>query len=404
MNAPQRGQAVEPGCRPRGAAAGQAPGGRITNALATGLPLPSASQPYILGVLPGEGVGPEVIDASLLLVEVLCAHGIDVETRMGGKIGLEAQRLSKQVLTDEVTAFFRSVFHDGGAVLCGPGGGRFVYELRQRFDLYCKLVPLQPFNALNDTGVLRPQAVRGVDILVVRENLAGLYQGGFDVEGTAPLRQARHHFGYSEGQVRRILEVAGAAARMRRGKLAVVTKPGGAPTISQLWNEHARLIAERNDLELRLLEVDNACYQIVADAQQFDVVAAPNMFGDVLADTAGVLLASRGNSYSANYSDAGAAVYQTGHGAAYDLAGSDRANPLGQIQALAMVLRESFGLGTHSMLMLNAIDTVLASGWRTVDIMASGCRQIGTREMGERVAAAFVQCLRAVDLTEVGMG
>ncbi len=173
---------------------------------------------------------------------------------------------------------------------------------------------------------------------------------------------------------------------MRRGRLCVVTKPGGAPSISQLWQEHAGRLAAEACIELRLLEVDNACYQLVAEPQSFDVVAAPNMFGDVLADGATVLLGSRGLSYSANYSADGRAVYQTGHGAAYDLAGQDLANPIGQMQSFAMLLGESFGLANLEREIRLAIDDALAAGWRTRDIASAGCQVVGTQELGRKIA------------------
>lgn len=126
-----------------------------------GWPSPAAGdarQPFLIGVLPGEGVGPEVIDVTLDLLDVLAAHTpCRFTLRTGGPIGLEAQREQGQSLTDEVADFCTSVFNDGGALLCGPGGGRFVYDLRARFDLYCKLIPLYPFAALHDA---RPAACR----------------------------------------------------------------------------------------------------------------------------------------------------------------------------------------------------------------------------------------------------
>jgi 3-isopropylmalate dehydrogenase len=174
----------------------------------------------------------------------------------------------------------------------------------------------------------------------------------------------------------------------------VVVKPGGIPSISELWMQRTTLMNEAYALAIEVLEVDNACYQIVADAARFDVVAAPNLFGDIVADTAALLLGSRGMSLSANFDAAGREVYQTGHGAARDLAGLDRANPLGQIQSLAVLLGESFGYTSLQATIEQAVEDVLAAGWRTSDVMAPGCRCIGTREMGRRVADAARAGLR----------
>lgn len=344
----------------------------------------------VIGVLPGEGIGPEVIGASLPLLEVIGARTpYRFEVRTGGKIGLQARHETGRALTDGVAEFCAGIFSAGGAVLCGPGGGRFVYELRERFDLFCKLVPLRPLDALATAGVIRPEARREVDMLVIRENASGLYLGDSGTERSAEGTRAWHRFHYHEHEVTRILRVAVAAARARRGRLCVVTKPAGVPDISDLWERTARELAAGAGVELVVLEVDTACYQIVAEARRFDVIAAPNMFGDVLADGASVLLGSRGVTYSANYSAHGWAVYQTGHGAAHDLAGRGVANPVGQILSLAMMLGETFELPEVAAHILAAINDTLAAGWRTADIMEPGCTAVGTAELGERIAAAL---------------
>jgi len=134
-----------------------------------------------------------------------------------------------------------------------------------------------------------------------------------------------------------------------------------------------------------MLEVDNAMYQMIASPEQFDVVVAPNMFGDVLSDGAALLLGSRGLSYSGNFGDTGKAVFQTGHGAAHDLTGKDTANPIGQVLSLAMLLRESFGLNHYAEMIETAIEETLIDGWRTSDISEPGCKLVGTQEMGLRI-------------------
>lgn len=352
-------------------------------------PAPGGSR--VIGVLPGEGIGPEVIEASLrLLAAIESATGVGFELRYGGRIGVDAVRESGQALTPAVTRFCADVFADGGAIFCGPGGGRFVYDLRAAFDLFCKLVPLRPLPALAGTGALVPDAVRNVDVLVIRENTGGLYLGEGGTEITGAGTRAWHRFHYDEDQVDRILGLAIRAARLRRGRLCVVTKPAGVPGISELWRARAEALAVDAGIDLRLLEVDNACYQVVADARSFDVIVAPNMFGDVLADGASLLLGSRGMSYSANYSPGGCAVYQTGHGAAYDLAGTGRANPVGQIQSLAMMLGESFGLPAIATALLEATNDVLAAGLRTPDILAPGCRAVGTQALAAHIEAALL--------------
>lgn len=364
------------------------------NSLICDNPTRSPGDPLPLAILPGEGIGPELIAACQLILETIEEHTeyrFSVES--GGKIGKEALKQYGNSLTEEVVAFCSRNFQRGAPLLCGPGGDRFVYQLRHRFDIYCKFVPLQPLPSLRDTGPMRESAVRGADILLIRENVGGVYQGDWQLEHTATGRRAHHSFCYDEKQVRRIVALAVEAARQRKGKLCVVHKPGGTPAISELWIDVAREYVDGSGVELRLLEVDTAGYLMLAEAKSFDVVVTPNMFGDVLADTAAVLLGSRGMSYSWNVNEAGWSVYQTGHGAAYDLAGSDTANPLGQIQTLAALLRESFGLFDLAALLVSACDTVLANGRRTADIHRPGCVLLSTREMGAAVAQQLAHML-----------
>jgi 3-isopropylmalate dehydrogenase len=343
---------------------------------------------HVVGVLTGEGIGREVVPAALEVLRTLGRHtSRRFEIRTGGPIGIDAQKISGKSLTDEVMEFCGAVFRDQGAVFCGPGGGRFVYDLRAHFDLYCKFTPLKPLPALRDAGVLRPEHLGGIDIVAVRENTGGLYFGEWGRrEGDSAV--AFQRFSYRAEEVERILGVAHRLARSRRRRLCVTVKPSGVPAISQLWEERVRHLNREQDVEVRLLEIDNAAYQLIANARQFDVVVSPNMFGDVLADCGALLLGSRGMSFSGNFGDGGRAVYQTGHGAAHDIAGTDSANPIGQIQALAMMLRESFDWAAGAEAIEKAVETTLAQGYRTPDIAVPGCRVVGTRELAGLVCRA----------------
>ncbi len=347
----------------------------------------ASSGALIVGVIPGEGVGPEVVRAALGVlraVGVVTGLRFEVRTleaavRVPGIVGLPA----------EVDRFCEEVFHQGGAMLCGPVGGRFVYDLRERFDLYCKLVPIRPSTALRDAMIVGGDRAADVDVLIVRENLAGLYGGGFGRRDGG--RVAFQECAYDAGQVGRIVEVAAALARRRRGRLAVVVKRGGVPEVSALWIEQAESIARGRAVALDVLDVDNAGFQLVADPRRFDVMVAPNMLGDVIADVGAVLLGSRGMSYSVNFGPPRRAVYQTGHGAAYDLAGTDRANPVAQILTLAAMLRESARLPAAHDLVERAVERVLASGMRTPDVAGPGSRVVGTRALGERIADVIAE-------------
>ena len=342
----------------------------------------------VIGVLAGEGSGSEVIAAACAVLDRVGAKaGKPVSMRFGGKIGLPAIAECGAALSAEVAEFCESVFAQDGAILCGPGGGRFVYDLRARFDLYCKLTPVRHVAAIDDASILRPERLGGVDLVVVRENIGGLYFGTSEMQPGAE-REAMQRFAYTDSQVRRILGPALNLARSRRGRLALAVKPDGIPAISTLWRDNLEQLAAGTGVACQVLEVDNAAYQLIANPRELDVIVASNMFGDVLSDAASLLFGSRGLSFSGNFGPARRAVYQTGHGAAHDLAGLDRANPVGQIYSLAMMLRESFGLLREAAAIEAAVASVLGQGWRTPDIATATSRVIGTRELGERIAIA----------------
>lgn len=345
-----------------------------------------------VGVLPGEGAGPEVIRAALDVVSsVASERGLEIALREAppaSRAGPELRRF-----TDGDAELCRDTFAAGGAVLAGAHGGRWVYEARRRFDLFCKITPLRPPAELGriDSSV-PPARLEHVDLLVVREQSAGVYQGRWGEATGRDGRVAEHSFSYTEREVRRIVDVAATLARWRRGHLAVVVKDGGVPSISRLWRDCAQIAGE--GLSVEVLDVDYAVYRLLRDPATLDVIVAPNLFGDLLSDAGGALVGSRGITYGGNFDSARAAIYQTNHGAAHDLAGRDRANPAGQILAAAMMLRESFGLVTEAELIERALARAWRDGWRTEDVAEPGCRVIGTREMGVRTAGAVAALLR----------
>ncbi len=341
----------------------------------------------LVGVLPGDGIGPEVIDVTLAVLE---AAAPEVEVRRGGPIGVAARESLGCDLPPEVEDWCTSIFAEEGALLCGPGGGRFVYDLRRRFDLFCKLTPVRPMPALADAGPVRWAARREADLVVVREGAGGIYLGESRLEGD----EARHELVYREHEVRRIVDAGVRLAEARSGRIAVALKPGGLPALSELWSAVLDELAGGAGLDARVVEVDNLAYQLIAAAGDLDVIVAPNLFGDILSDAAALLLGSRGLSFSASYAPSGAAAYQTGHGAAHDIAGRDTANPIAQILSAAMMLRESFGLDEAADVIEGAVTDALGAGIRTADIAPTEGthRVVGTRAMGqeiiERVATA----------------
>jgi 3-isopropylmalate dehydrogenase len=348
-------------------------------------PFDSAAEHHI-GVFHGEGVGPEVVPVALDLLDMLADHsGRPVRISTGGLIGVAAKQLHGTSLSAEAAEFARSIFERQGALFCGPGGDRFVYELRRAFDLYCKFTPIEPLPELRQAGQVRPEVVAAADIIAVRENMGGIYQGSWEEVDIEDDRVARHRFEYRESMVRRIVDVAINLAERRRGRIHVVLKPGGIPSISSMWRRVAEEQTRQAGIALAELEIDNAVFQLIANPSQFDVVLSPNMFGDVLADCAALLLASRGLSYSGNFNDRGNGVYQTGHGAARDIAGKNLANPIGQVLSLGMMLRESFSWPEADQALRSAVRATLRDGYCTGDVAAPGMRVVGTDEFGRQL-------------------
>ena len=353
----------------------------------------------VIGVLAGTGIGPEVIGATLhVLKSVEQALNLKFEVRHGGLIGEKAVASCGKWLPGDTMEFCADIFQAGGAILSGPGGGRYVYDLRRRFDLFCKFVPVQPAPELARASRIAPQFLNHVDLLIVRDNTGGVYQGRWDDRATNKGRVAEHSFSYSEAEVHRLVEVAARAAADRRGKLHIIVKDGGVPTITALWRDVGGAVACRHGVEAAFMNVDLAAYELVQNPAHFDVIAAPNLFGDILADVAGVLVSSRGVTFSGNFDPHGHGVYQTNHGCAHDLAGMDSANPAGQILSLAMLLRESFGLNEAAERIEKSLAEAWRMGWRTADLAEPGCRILGTKAMADKVAE---QILRSAEIPQL---
>jgi 3-isopropylmalate dehydrogenase len=352
----------------------------------------------LIGVLPGEGIGPEVIDAALaVLAKLEDAGGRRVEVSSGGPIGLEAERATGAALPPETLDFCRGILDAGGAILTGPGGGRYVYELRRRLDLFLKLVPVQSRCGLAEASPLRPEAIRDLDLLLVRETLGGIYQGRsqrlLDGQGR---RLVRHEFEATEETLTRFLGAAAWLAAGRRGRLTVVIKQGGAPSLAELWRDCAAAAAAAQGVECSFVDVDLMAYELIRRPHAFDVIAAPNLAGDVLGDLTAALIGSRGLSFSGNFSPSGEAVYQTNHGAAHDIAGRDVANPVGQILSLAMLLRESLGWEAEALAIEDGIRAAWQRGVRTADVAGPDRRVVGTARMASEIAAAAASRLGAL--------
>ena len=349
----------------------------------------------LIGALPGEGIGPEVIGAALEVARGLeRAGGPSISIEVGGQIGRVAEERFGAPLTEEVVRFCRDTFARGGAILSGPGGGRYVYDLRRELGLYVKATPVRALDGLCDESPLRPELTDELDLMILRENFGGVYQGtSQEVSDGVGGRAVRHVFSHSEADVNRFVDAAARMARARDGELTVVVKDAGIPSISALWRQCAEQAAEAHRVAWRAVDVDLMAYELVCDPRRFDVVAAPNLCGDVLGDLAAALVGTRAMSFSGSFTARGEGVYQTNHGAAHDIAGTDRANPIGQILSLAMLLRESLGLEREASAVEEAVRRVWRAGHRTADV--AGAREpIGTRELARLVADAAADALQ----------
>jgi 3-isopropylmalate dehydrogenase len=344
-------------------------------------------------VLPGEGIGPEVVGAALeALRQVEAAGGRSVVVESGGPIGQTAEREVGSVLPDDVLGFCEGVLDRGGSILSGPGGGRYVYDLRRRLGLFIKVSPIDNRLGLPEASPLRPEVVEGVDMLMVRENLGGVYQGSSTAAAAETGRSVvEHRFSYAQPDVHRFLSAAARLAAARRGLLTVVVKQAGTPRLADLWRAVARDVSREEEVEVSFVDVDLMAYRVIASPHAFDVVAAPNLFGDILGDLAAVLLGGRALSFGVSYDRRGAGVYQTNHGAAHDIAGSGRANPMGQILSLAAMLRESLGMGPEAWGLEEGVLRALREG-ATTDDLGGG---LGTDEVAARIGASAAEVLAA---------
>lgn len=329
-----------------------------------------------LGVFSGEGIGAEISESAVRVIEALNTTSDSTLLIEPGPT-FERAGDGRHLLAPGVHEWVDACRSGGIPVLHGPVGGRFVYDLRKAFNLFVKLTPVQTDPALTDASILRPERVVGTDMLLVRDNSGGVYQGE---PGWLTDDSAFHTFQYSREQVSAVIDVAVRAAEAREARLTLVVKAAGVPSVSQLWTE----VAEEKTsgrMGLQVLEIDNACYQLVSEPTRFDVIVSPNMFGDVLGDTASVALGSRGLSFSANFSAEGFGVYQTAHGAAYDIAGTDTANPIAHLLSLAWLLETSLHQPDLAGRLRGAIGAVLARDVRTADIASPSSTVVGTRAM-----------------------
>jgi len=346
-------------------------------------------------LLPGDGIGPEVVAEGR---KVLSA----VASRFGHRFAFEERPMGGNAIDevgDPLPASTLEACRGADAVLLGAVGGpkwddpmaktrpeAGLLGLRKELGLFANLRPIRTQRQLVAASPLRPELVAGVDILFVRELTGGIYFGpsGVSPDGSS----AYSTMVYSEGEVRRIVRLAAAAAQRRRGKLTSVDK-ANVLEVSRLWRRVAAAVVaeEFPDLDYEVVLVDAMAMHLLSRPADFDVVVTGNLFGDILTDEGSMLPGSLGLLPSASLGETPPGLYEPIHGSAPDIAGRGVANPLATILAAAMALRHSLGLETEAATVETAVDTVLDTGLRTPDIAAGG-PSVGTTDMGDAVAAA----------------
>jgi len=353
-----------------------------------------------IAVLPGDGIGPEVTAEAVKVLERLRKDfGLRIETETA-PVGGAAYDLTKQPLPASTLKLAKQA----DAVLLGAVGGlqydtlprelrpeKALLGLRAELKLFANLRPAILYPQLASASTLKPEIVAGLDLLIVRELTGDIYFGEPRGVRTLPNgeREGFNTMKYAEHEVERVARVAFEAARKRRKKLCSVEKANVLET-SGLWREVVLKVArDYADIELSHMYVDNAAMQLVRAPKQFDVIVTGNIFGDILSDEAAMLTGSIGMLPSASLDTNNKGMYEPIHGSAPDIAGKGIANPLATILSAAMMLRYTLGEPQLAERIEQAVSKVLDQGLRTGDIWTEGTRKVGTKEMGDAVAAAL---------------
>ncbi len=351
-----------------------------------------------IAVLPGDGIGPEIVREALKVLEVLnqkFALGATWQEATIGGAAYDAEQHPYPAST-------QALAHDSDAVLLGAVGGpkwealdkplrpeAGLLRIREDLGLFANYRPTKVFDQLLDASTLKPEVVQGVDILVVRELVSGIYFGqprGFETYNGE--RTGYNTMRYSESEVRRIARKAFEAARLRNNKVCSVEK-ANVLEVSELWREIVMQVHEQEfpDVILSHMYVDNAAMQLIRNPKQFDVMVTGNLFGDILSDEASMSTGSIGMLPSASVGE-NFAMYEPIHGSAPDIAGEDKANPLATILSVAMMLRFSLDREDLAGKVEQAVENTLNAGVRTVDL-ANGGASVSCSGMGDAVCEAL---------------
>lgn len=352
-----------------------------------------------IAVLPGDGIGPEIVAEAIKVLNVLKSDGLDIEFEYG-LIGGAAYDETGTPFPDETLVLSKSA----DAILLGAVGGykwesldisvrpeKGLLAIRSALNLFANLRPAILYPQLADASTLKHDVVAGLDLMIVRELTGGIYFG--QPRGIRTLengeKEGFNTLVYRESEVQRIGKVAFDIAQKRQGRLCSVDKANVLES-TELWRETmTELAKDYDDVELSHMYVDNAAMQLVRAPKQFDVMVTTNMFGDILSDCASMLTGSIGMLPSASLDETGKGMYEPIHGSAPDIAGKNIANPLATILSVAMMLRYTLNEAKMAERIELAVGKVLDKGLRTADIYSDGMTKVGTSEMGDAVVAAL---------------
>lgn len=351
---------------------------------------------YNIAVIPGDGIGPEVINEAIKVLDAVggkYGHEFNYTQVLAGGAAIDA---AGECLPQETI----DIAKKSDAVLLGAVGGpkwdslpgdkrpeRALLGIRKELGLFANLRPAIMFDELKDACPIRPEKVEGgLDLLVVRELTGGIYFGERGYKDTNMGKAAYDIEQYSEGEVKRIAEVAFDMAMKRNKKVTSVDKANVLES-SRLWRKTVAEVAKNYpEVELENFYVDNTAMQLVYNPKQFDVIVTSNIFGDILSDEASMITGSLGMLPSASLAEGNFGMYEPVHGSAPDIAGTGKANPMATILSAAMMLKYTFGLSDEADAIESAVKKTLAAGYRTPDIMSEGKTPAITEQIGSLIA------------------
>lgn len=350
--------------------------------------------------IPGDGIGPEIVNEAKKVLDKVAAkygHVMNYKDILMGGASIDVHGVP---LTDEAIADAKSA----DAVLMGSIGGNTstspwyklspdkrpeagLLKLRKALNLFANLRPAYLYEELADACPLKKEiSEAGFDMLIMRELTGGLYFGERKTEEIDGVMTAVDTLTYNENEIRRIA-IKGFEIAMKRRKKVISVDKANVLDSSRLWRKVVEEVAkDYPEVTLEHMLVDNCAMQLVKDPAQFDVILTENMFGDILSDEASMVTGSIGMLSSASLNDTKFGLYEPSHGSAPDIAGQNIANPIATILSASMMLRYSFDLDKEADAIDAAVKQVLKNGYRTVDIMSAGCKQVSCSEMGDLLA------------------